>query len=119
MWFIAWVADYPDPQDWLTLQFDKGVPNNSTNYGQNHSLQALNQQNNQVAMERADSNTDEASRMQSYNRIEQQLVNDVSWLPTTQTNTAVVLKSYVKGLTFNAQLEIPPSDWANIYIAQH
>lgn len=119
MWFIAWVADYPDPQDWLTLQFDKGAPNNNTNYGQNHSQQAFNQQNNQVAMERADSNTDQASRMQSYNRIEQQLVNDVAWLPTTQTNTAVVLKSYVKGIIFNDQLEIPPSDWANIYIAQH
>ena len=25
-WAIAWIADYPDPQDWTTLQFDKGVP---------------------------------------------------------------------------------------------
>ena len=34
-WGIAWIADYPDPQDWTTLQFDKGVPNNNINYGQN------------------------------------------------------------------------------------
>src|SRR5205085_5794909 len=40
-WLTVWVADYPDPQDWLTLQFDKGVPNNNTNYGQNNSADVL------------------------------------------------------------------------------
>ena len=35
MWGIAWIADYPDAQDWTTLQFDNGSPNNNMNYGQN------------------------------------------------------------------------------------
>src|SRR5204863_414472 len=36
-WVYTWVAEYPDPQDWLTRQFDSGVPNNNMNYGQNTS----------------------------------------------------------------------------------
>src|SRR5260370_12132696 len=24
-WGFSWVAEYPDPQDWLTLQFDSGM----------------------------------------------------------------------------------------------
>ena len=27
-WEIAWLADYPDPQDWLSLQFHTGSGNN-------------------------------------------------------------------------------------------
>jgi len=30
-----------------------------------------------------------------------------------------VLKPYVKGMVFDAQLQIPPNDWGNIYIASH
>ena len=26
---IGWVADYPDPQDWLSLQFGNGAINNT------------------------------------------------------------------------------------------
>jgi oligopeptide transport system substrate-binding protein len=37
-WGIAWIVDCPDSQDWTTLQFDKGVPNNNMNYGQNNPL---------------------------------------------------------------------------------
>ena len=26
MWALGWIADYPDPQDWTTLQFGAGAP---------------------------------------------------------------------------------------------
>ncbi|HCI80176.1 MAG TPA: peptide ABC transporter substrate-binding protein, partial [Ktedonobacter sp.] len=39
-WGIAWIADYPDPQDWTTLQFANGAPNNNMNYGQNNTSDA-------------------------------------------------------------------------------
>ena len=51
---IAWVADYPDPEDWTTLQFDVGSGNNNTNYGQNHSTDAAAQQAVQKQLEAAD-----------------------------------------------------------------
>src|SRR5439155_6476836 len=43
-WRINWGADYPDPQNWTTLQFCKGCPNNNMNYGQNRTSDALIQQ---------------------------------------------------------------------------
>lgn len=118
-WGIAWIADYPDPQDWTTLQFDKGVPNNQQNYGQNHSLDAVQQQAVQKQLEAADVNPDQTSRMRAYNQAEQQLVNDVAWLPMEQVTLNVLLKPYVKGVVFNPQGLTPPNDWGAVYIATH
>ena len=118
-WGIAWIADYPDPQDWTTLQFDKGVPNNNMNYGQNSTSTAVTQQQVQQALEAADINPDQTSRMQAYMQAEQQLVNDVAWLPVEQVAFSQVLKPYVRGIVFNPQLLIPPDDWGNIFIATH
>jgi oligopeptide transport system substrate-binding protein len=118
-WGIAWIADYPDPQDWTTLQFDKGVPNNNSNYGQNNTSDASTQQQVQQALEAADVNPDQTARLKAYMDAEQQLVNDVAWLPTEQVAVSQVLKSYVKGIIFNPQLLIPPDDWGNIFIEAH
>ncbi|HEY6411899.1 MAG TPA: ABC transporter substrate-binding protein, partial [Ktedonobacteraceae bacterium] len=118
-WGITWIADYPDPQDWTTLQFDKGVPNNNMNYGQNNTSDAAAQQQVQQALEAADVNPDQTARLQAYMQAEQQLVNHVAWLPTEQVAISQVLKPYVKGVVFNPQLLIPPDDWGNIYIQAH
>jgi oligopeptide transport system substrate-binding protein len=118
-WGIGWIADYPDPQDWTTLQFGKGQQYNQINYGQNNSADAATQQQTQQALAAADVNQDQTSRMQAYNQSEQQLVNDVAWLSWAQVAINQVLKPYVKGMVFNAQLQIPPNDWGNIYIAAH
>jgi oligopeptide transport system substrate-binding protein len=118
-WGIAWIADYPDPQDWTTLQFGKGSQYNQINYGQNSSADAAAQQQVQDQMAAADINQDQTSRMQAYNQAEQQLVNDVAWLPMEQVAVQQVLKPYVRGMIFNPQLLIPPNDWGNIFIATH
>jgi len=118
-WNIGWIADYPDPQDWTTLQFDKGVPNNNMNYGQNNTSDAAQQQATQRLLEQADINPDQTARLAQYNQAEQQLVNDVAWLPMYQVTNTFVLKPYVKGVVFNPQGLTPPNDWGNIYIAAH
>lgn len=118
-WGIAWIADYPDAQDWTTLQFDKGAPYNQANYGQNHSTDATQQQTTQQQLEAADVNPDPTSRLAAYNQAEQQLVNDVAWLPMEQVTVNVLLKPYVKGVIFNAQGLVPPDDWGAVYIATH
>ena len=118
-WWSAWVADYPDPQDWTTLQFDNGVANNSMNYGQNNSSDATQQQQVQQALEAADVNPNKHARLQAYMQAEQQLVNDVAWLPIEQEETYLVLKSYVRGLVFSALGIIPPDDWSAVYITAH
>src|SRR6266567_5502088 len=118
-WGIAWIADYPDPQDWTTLQFGKGSQYNQINYGQNNTSNAAQQQQTQQALAAADVNPDQTSRLQAYMQAEQQLVNDVAWLSMEQVGVSQVLKPYVRGLVFNAQLLYPPNDWGNIYIASH
>jgi oligopeptide transport system substrate-binding protein len=119
MWAIGWVADYPDPQDWTTLQFDAGVANNQVNYGQNNAPDHLQQQAVQKQLELADTIADPNARMQAYQNAEQQLVNDVAWLPVTQARIAYVLRPYVQGFTPNAEFLIPPDDWSQIYISVH
>ena len=119
MWSAGWGADYPDPQDWLTLQFGDGQPYNEFNYGNNPGSTVAQQQANQQAMDAADVATDNTSRMAAYNKAEQELVNEVAWLSLYQAPTARLRKSYVIGITPNAIGEIPPEDWANVYIASH
>jgi oligopeptide transport system substrate-binding protein len=118
-WGLAWVAEYPDPQDWLTRQFDSGVPNNSMNYGQNTSTDAALQQLTQKQMEEADANSQANARIQTYQKAEQQLVNDVAWIPMSQTTAVFLRKSYVIGMLDNEMGQIPPDDWASIYVLQH
>src|SRR6266516_4182732 len=117
MWTIVWGADYPDPQDWTTLQFDKGSPNNNMNYGQNSTTEAAQQQQVQQQLEAADVNPDQHARLRAYNQAEQLLVNDVAWLPVNQVTRSQVVKPYVKGLVFNSSGFTPPDDWGAVYIA--
>jgi len=119
MWALAWGADYPDPQDWLTLQFDKGAPNNNGNYGQNLGSGAAEQQQVQTLMEQADVDQNPTDRIAKYNQAEQALVNDVAWLSLDQRTGVSLMKSYVTGWVDNALNEPTPDSWANVYIAVH
>ena len=119
LWWAGWLADYPDPQDWLTLQFGNGAPNNQFNYGENLTSDAATQQQTQAALAKDDLATPGAARFASYNSAEQQLVNDVSWLPIYQSSGVEVVKPYLHGIVDNAQTITPPDTWANIYITVH
>jgi oligopeptide transport system substrate-binding protein len=114
MWRIGGIANYPDPQTWLTASFDKG-PNDNVNYGQNHSSDAAIQQQTQKLMEQADANLDTTLRMQEYNKAEQQLVNDVAQVTLYQSTITGVLKPCVVGVAQNVEQLVPPNDWASIY----
>ncbi len=116
-WGIGWIADYPDPQDWTTLQFDKGVPNNNANYGQNSTSDAAQQQAVQQQLEAADINPDQNARLQAYMQAEQQLVNDVAWLPMEQVTNNFLRKPCLAGVVDNPQDLTPPNDWGAIYIS--
>ncbi|GAC1388858.1 MAG: peptide ABC transporter substrate-binding protein [Ktedonobacteraceae bacterium] len=114
-WGLAWVGEYPDPQDWLTLQFDTGAPNNNLNYGQNTSTTAAQQQATQKQLEAADANTLQDARLHTYQQAEQQLVNDIAWLPMEQVTTTFLRSPSIVGMVDNGQGIIPPDDWASIY----
>ncbi|GCF09165.1 peptide ABC transporter substrate-binding protein [Dictyobacter arantiisoli] len=119
MFQTGWGDDYPDAQDFLTLQFAAGSPNNQTNYGQNHSSDAAAQVAVQKALTAADIEQDPTKRLQAYNTAEQQLINDVVWLPIYQKARSRVLKSYIHGRAFNAGDFNAPDDWALMTVSSH
>ena len=119
MWLAAWIADYPDPQDWLTLQFGDGQPYNVFNYGNNSGPTASDQQAVQKQLDATDVMTDQTARAAAYNQLEQKLVNDVAWLPMDQRLATQLTKSYVIGLPQNALDLVAPDSWKDIYIATH
>jgi len=110
MWIISWVADYPDPQDWLTNQF---VVTDLYDEG-GVSLPGVSQ-----TMLQADVNPDPISRMQQYNDAEQQLVNQVAWLPFQQNKLYWRVRPYVRGFTYNSLNNVEDIAWPNVYIIAH
>src|SRR5262249_54572426 len=72
---VGWIVDYPDPQDWLSLQF---LPGSSVNTGN-----VLDPAANEL-MNKADVEQNQQTRFQEYNQAEQLMVNDVAWIVTNQ-----------------------------------
>ncbi|GHO45454.1 hypothetical protein [Ktedonospora formicarum] len=68
-------------------------------------------------MRSADIETDDNKRTQLYQQIEQQLVEEVAWLPEGQLMSMVVLNPCVHGFPFNAISIVAPNDWAGISIS--
>lgn len=118
MWWSGWIADYPDAEDWTTLQFGLNSANDNMNYGQNLGSDITQQQSVQQLLAQADSDLG-ADRMSLYNKAEEQLVNDVAWCSLYQAGIVEVVKKYVQGVVINAQDVTPPDDWGAIYVSTH
>ena len=72
MFNIGWIADYPDPENFLDILFHSESNNNHTNYS-NPLVDSL--------LEQARTETDEAVRFRLYNQAEQMIVDDAPWVP--------------------------------------
>jgi len=118
IWISGWLADYPDPQDWLSTFFQKGSGYNQMNYGQNNSSDVAKQLQAQQLLAQADVNQDPTARIQQYNQAQQQIADDVGWAPLYQNKVQVMQSTKLVGIVFNALSVIPPDDWANIYFTQ-
>ncbi len=117
MWLIGWIADYPDPQDWLSLQFAPNSPLNFSNYQDGeqdgHDFTAWN------ILQKADVEQDPSQRMNLYNEAEQQLVDDVAWLPYAQPLGIWRLRTYIQGYNPSALNLMSDQDWANVFVLAH
>jgi oligopeptide transport system substrate-binding protein len=87
LFLTGWVADYPDPQDFLDLLFHTGAQNNIGNYS-NPQLDSL---LDQAAIEQNPS-----TRLQTYQAAEQMVVQDAAVLPLFFGRSYVVVEPYVK-----------------------
>ena len=109
-WTGNWEADYPDPQEWLTLQFLPGSPYN----GGNVSVRDANS-----LMQRADLEADQAQRRLDYQASEQLLVTQVAWVPLDQPKLWWEARTYVHGYSEDAVGLTPLDGWEGVSIASH
>ena len=82
MFDIGWIADYPDPGNFLDILFHSESSNNHTNYN-NPQVDAL--------LEQARTETDEVIRYQIYNQVEQKIIDDAPWVPLWYSGEQYVL----------------------------
>jgi oligopeptide transport system substrate-binding protein len=88
MYDQGWIADYPDPQDFLDVLFRTGSFYNSGKYSNPQVDSML----SQAAVEQ-----DETARLKMYQDIEQVIVQDAAVLPLFFGRDYIVVKPYVKG----------------------
>ena len=108
---FAWAADYPDPEDWLTLLFSSDSPYNE----QNASIPAAD-----ALMKQADGLADMSQRVPLYNQAEQMLLDQVAVCPLLQYVNHYALRTWVKGdFAEDARGVFPNDAWVSGYIARH
>lgn len=85
---LGWVADYPDPQNFLDPLFHTGSADNVGEYS-NPKVDAL--------LDAAGREQDPEVRMKMYQEAEQLIINDAACLPLFFDVNYVLVKPYVKG----------------------
>lgn len=104
MFILAWVADYPDPHNFLHNLFHSEAETNFFDYS-NPELDSL--------LDRAAIEQDDAIRLSIYHEAEQKIVDEAPCLPLWFGTNYVLVKPYVKGYVLNP-LGIP--DLSKVYI---
>jgi oligopeptide transport system substrate-binding protein len=88
--YLGWCADYPDPQNWLSIYWMSSSPY-AQKYG--YSNTALDE-----VMHQADIETDPAKRMELYNQAQKMLVDDVVTAFMFNSVNSYLIKPWVKGV---------------------
>ena len=104
MFMLGWIADYPDPHNFLDILFYTGSENNGFEYS-NLSLDAL---IDQAAIEQ-----DTTVRLAMYQQAEQLVVDDAPCLTLWHGANYILVQPYVKGYELSP-LGIP--DLSKVYI---
>lgn len=106
-WEVAWIGEYPDPQDWL-----------STNLGCYGGYNDGNARDStaDTLMNTADESPDQATRLRDYQRAEQLMVTAVGWIPLSQATTWWETRPTVHNYAVSPASLIPNDTWQTIYL---
>jgi peptide/nickel transport system substrate-binding protein/oligopeptide transport system substrate-binding protein len=107
LFFLSWVADYPDPHDWTTVLWHRGAYYNTTGF-RSDQFDAL--------VDAADLESDQTKRLQEYRDAETILLQQVGIVPLDNPTSAYLLSPRVHGFRLDAQGGVPPRMWAGVYI---
>ena len=98
MFVLGWVADYPDPENFLDLLFRTGSQNNNTNYS-NPEVDRL--------LAEAAVELDRERRFEIYNRVEQMVLDEAPWVWTWFSGEGYALIKPQVSDYFLLQMSIP------------
>ena len=84
---IGWIADYPDPENFVDLLFHSKSEQNNPQYS-NSQVDSL--------LEKARGEREPSARLKIYEQVEQTLVDEAPWLPLWHSKSYVLVKGYVK-----------------------
>jgi len=87
-YLLRWMADYLDPQDFLSVMLRTGAPENVIGYS-NPRFDSL--------CDKADSLTNQLQRLTLYRQAERIAVEDAPWIPLFFQRDVELWKPYVKG----------------------
>jgi oligopeptide transport system substrate-binding protein len=92
IYMYGWIADYPDPQDFLDTLFYTGSSYNVSNYS-NEEVDSL--------LDKAGVETDEVKRLELYREAEQTILLDAPCLPLWVDTNYILIKPYLKDYKLN------------------
>ncbi len=88
MFDLGWIADYPDPQNFLDIKLHSQSDNNETAYS-NPQVDEL--------LEQARTEPVEETRFRLYREAEAIIVQDAPWIPLYHGKANALIKPYVEG----------------------
>lgn len=113
MYLSVWGADYPDPQNFLSLQLQSDSPYNNGHWA-NPQFDQLVEEADRLS---ADGN--QQRRFELYGAAEQLAVNEVGWLPLYNPQVTLAIRPSVKGLMPTVTPQgIVASDWTQVRIEE-
>ena len=107
MYQLGWIADYPDPQNFLEVLFHSDSTQNHGNYS-NPEVDAL--------LDQARGTRDPEERLTLYQQAEQKILDDAAWIPIYFDVENWLVKPYVQGFRI-PPIKIPKFQYVSI--AEH
>ena len=110
MYTFGWIADYPDPQDFLSLLYATSSSYNDQNASVPQADQWMAQADAMFTPDR------QAQRDALYAQAEELLIQQVAACPLGQGETTYLLNANVRGLEQTTMGVVPLDDFENAYI---
>jgi ABC-type oligopeptide transport system substrate-binding subunit len=104
MYDLGWIADYPDPENFLDVLFHSEKSENHMGYS-NPELDEF--------LEKARTEQDPEERLKLYQEAEQLIINDAPWVPLFYEVEYWLTKPYVKGMIYPPMI-IPKLQYVSI-----
>ncbi len=99
-WRFAWVADYPDPENFLNLFYGKNVPKTFEESSYMNPFRYVNPQYDAL-FEKAISTVDPQQRNKLYAQLDQMAIDDAPFMPIYYSVNRRLIQPYVKNFDNN------------------